>query len=389
MPSLGASMEAGTLVEWCKRPGDALRRGDIIAVVDTEKGAIEIEVFEDGVLDAIRVQPGEKVPVGTVLAVIRGDATAAPPVAPSPSSAAGGPPAPPPVEPAVTREVSQPARPAAPAPRASPAARSLAAELQIDLTAVRGTGAGGAITRADVQRTAEATVPVEAAAGPGDAMLRMRQAVAAAMTRSKREIPHFYLGTTIDLSRALTWLAAGNATRGVTERLLPAVLLIKAVALALRDVPDLNGFWIDGGRRPAPGVHPGIAISLRGGGLVAPALHHADSKDLTALMAALRDLVARARAGGLKSSELSDPTMTITNLGEQGVEVGYGIIYPPQVALVSFGKISERPVAISGRVEVRPVVTATVSADHRAVDGHQAGLFLAAVDRRLQAPEGL
>lgn len=106
-------------------------------------------------------------------------------------------------------------------------------------------------------------------------------------------------------------------------------------------------------------------------------------------MAALRDLVARARAGGLKSSELSDPTITITNLGEQGVDVGYGIIYPPQVALVSFGKIGERPVAVNGRLEVRPVVTATVSADHRAVDGHRAGLFLAAVDRRLQEPERL
>ena len=382
-------MEAGTLVEWLKRPGDALRRGDIIAVVDTEKGAIEIEVFEDGVLDQIRVQPGEKVPVGTVLAVIRGAGTAAAPrpLQPSPSSIA--PSAPLRVESERTPEVPPPVPPPIPKPRASPAARALAAELGVDLASVPGTGAGGVISRADVERVASATPSPAAAREPTDAMLRMRQAIAAAMTRSKQEIPHFYLGTTIDMSHALAWLAGENAKRPVTERLLPAVLLIKAVALALRDVPELNGFWTDGGYKPASGVHPGVAVSLRGGGLVAPAIHDADQKDLTALMTALRDLVARARAGGLKSSELSDPTITITNLGEQGVDVGYGIIYPPQIALVSFGKIAERPVAVSGQVEVRPVVTATVSADHRAVDGHRAGLFLAAVDRRLQEPERL
>ena len=164
------------------------------------------------------------------------------------------------------------------------------------------------------------------------------------------------------------------------------MLLIKAVALALRDVPEMNGFWIDDAFRPGAGIHPGVAISLRGGGLVAPAMHDADEKDLSALMVALTDLVARARAGGLRSSELTDATITITNLGEQGVEVGYGIIYPPQVALVSFGRIAERPMAIDGQVVARPVVHVTVSADHRAVDGHQAGLFLTAIGRHLQEP---
>lgn len=358
MPSLGSSMEAGTLVEWLKQPGDTLHRGDIIAVVDTEKGAIEIEVFEDGVLEQIRVQPGQKVPVGTVLASIKG--TGAPAVAP----------------------------PAAPAPRASPAARSLAATLGIDLATVAGTGPGGVINREDVERAAPAAAATSEGGGAAD-VARMRQAIAAAMARSKREIPHFYLGTTIDMSRSLAWLAGENAKRPVTERLLPAVLLIKAVALALREVPELNGYWTDGRFTPAVGVHPGVAVSLRGGGLVAPAVHNADSSDLTALMTVLRDVVARARSGGLRSSELADPTITITNLGDQGVEVGYGIIYPPQVALVSFGRIGERPVAVAGRVEARTVVTATVSADHRAVDGHRAGLFLLSLDRHLQEPERL
>lgn len=381
-------MEAGTLVEWLKRPGDTLRRGDIIAIVDTEKGAIEIEVFEDGVLEEIHVQPGEKVPVGSVLALIRGTGPVAAPGTLPPSPPAAAPSAPPPAR-AQAPEVQPALSPPVPTPRASPAARTLAAELRVDLARVHGTGAGGVISRADVERAASAVASAVEAPGAPDAILRMRQAIATAMTRSKREIPHFYLGSTIDVSRALAWLSGENAKRPVTERLLPAVLLIKAVALALRDVPELNGFWTDGGYKPGGGIHPGIAISLRGGGLVAPAIHNADQKDLGGLMASLRDLVARARAGGLKSSELSDPTMTITNLGDQGVEVGYGIIYPPQVALVSLGKIGDRPVAVAGRVEVRPVVTTTISADHRAVDGHRAGLFLAAVDRRLQEPERL
>jgi pyruvate dehydrogenase E2 component (dihydrolipoamide acetyltransferase) len=370
MPSLGAAMEAGTLIQWLKHPGDALHRGDIVAVVDTEKGAIEIEVFEDGVLDEIRVQPGEKVPVGAVLATIRDGRAGAPPPAPP---AAPRPP---------------PARAAAPV-RASPAARSLAAELHIDLTSVRGTGADGAITRADVEGAAVATPRAEAAAPPADPAARMRHAIAAAMAQAKREIPHFYLGATIDMTRALAWMASENTRRPVAERLLVAALLIKAVALALRDVPELNGYWIDGAYRPGAGIHPGVAVSLRGGGLVAPAVHDADRKDPTAIMATLRDLVARARAGGLKSSELSDPTVTITNLGEQGVEIGYGIIYPPQIALVTFGRIVERPAIVDGQVRVRSMLTATVSADHRAVDGHRAGLFLSAVDRHLQQPEHL
>jgi pyruvate dehydrogenase E2 component (dihydrolipoamide acetyltransferase) len=218
----------------------------------------------------------------------------------------------------------------------------------------------------------------------------MRTAIASAMARSKREIPHYYLSTTIDMSAALTWLRAENEKRGMRDRLLPAALLIKAVALALREVPDLNGYWVNGGFQKGAGIHVGCAIALRGGGgLVAPALHDADTLDLGTLMRQLQDLVTRARAGSLKSSELADPTITVTNLGEQGVESAFGIIYPPQVAIVGFGRISERPWAGPTAVEARPLLTATLSGDHRASDGHRGGLFLSAVDRLLQAPEKL
>lgn len=209
------------------------------------------------------------------------------------------------------------------------------------------------------------------------------------MSRSNREIPHFYVTQTIDLGGALEQLAEWNARRAVTERLLYGVLLIKAVARAVHEVPELNGFWRNDRHEPSEVVHAGVAVSLRGGGLVAPALRDADEKSLDELMTAFRDLVARARAGTLRSSELADPTITITSLGEQGVEGVLGLIFPPQVAIVGFGKVVERPWAIDGGLHVRPVVHASLAADHRVVDGHRAGLFLAAVDRLLQAPEQL
>lgn len=374
MPSLGADMEAGTLVQWLKQPGDALKRGDIIAVVDTEKGAIEIEVFEDGTLDRVLIAPGEKVPVGTSLALIKAAGEALPAAAPPAVGAIA--------------EVPHPEL------RASPAARKAAEALKVDLAGVIGTGPRGAITREDVERAASrgrvmrAPVPgAPAPPPPADRTAAMRSAIAAAMSRSKREIPHLYLSTTIEMTSALAWLAAENQKRSVDRRLLPVVLLVKAVANAVREVPGLNGFWIDGAFRAGEGVHVGCAIALRDGGLVAPAIHDADRKDVDAVMTEMLDLVARARRGTLRSSELADPTITVTNLGDLGVEEAFAVIYPPQVAIVAFGRMMPRPWVADGRVEPRTVLTATLSADHRAVDGRRAGQFLSAIERRLQAPE--
>jgi pyruvate dehydrogenase E2 component (dihydrolipoamide acetyltransferase) len=372
MPILGADMEAGTLVEWRRRPGERVERGDVIAEVETEKGLIEVEVFTSGVIEKILVAPGEKVPVGSVMALIREDAGAPGPVA----------------TPAAARV------PETERVRASPAGRRRAAELGVDLGTIHGTGPDGAIGVADVERAAApgaGAVPAaaESAAPQPSRADAMRRTIAAAMARSKREIPHYYLATTIDMQRALGWLEARNAARPVMERVLYGALFLKAVARALREVPELNGTWTDGGPSLSSDVHLGVAIALRGGGLVAPALHHADRLDVDELMRRFRDLVARARTGSLRSSELSQPTITVTSLGEQGVESVFGVIYPPQVAIVGFGKIVERPWSIDGAVVSRPVVTATLSADHRVSDGHRGARFLAAVDRLLQAPEAL
>lgn len=283
-------------------------------------------------------------------------------------------------------------------PTHSPVLRRLARHLGVDLETVAGSGPGGAITRADVEAAASATgrpaarkpEPVEGTA-PTETQRdpAMRDAIARLMARSKREILHYYLGTEIDFSRARNWLDQANSARTVTDRILPAVLLIKAVALACRDTPGMNGFFLEDRYQSADAVNVGVAISLRGGGLIAPAIHGADLKSLDELMGNLSDLVARTRSGRLRSSEMSGPTITITNLGEQGIQTVYGVIYPPQVALVGFGKITERPWAHEGMIGIRPIVSATLAADHRASDGHAGGRFLAQVDRLLQDPETL
>jgi pyruvate dehydrogenase E2 component (dihydrolipoamide acetyltransferase) len=386
MPKLGADMVEGRIVEWLKKPGEPIARGEVVLVIETDKANVEVESWAQGRLEKILVAPGDAwLPVGTPLAVIAGEG-AVPAPAPSPAAAPA---------PAPATTAKPPERPAAPPPRTgaerihvSPIARKRADELKLDLATLTGTGQDGRITLEDVERAAAAR-PAARPATPADKQQRMREAIAAAMARSKREIPHYYVGTTIDLSKALAWLAAENAKRSVTERLLYGVLLIKATALALREVPELNGFFVNGRAERRSGVHVGVAISLRGGGLVAPALLDADKQPLDALMRALQDLVQRARAGSLRSTEMTEPTVTVTNLGERGVETVYGVIYPPQLALVGFGAIVERPWVVDGQVLARPLIDATLSADHRATDGHRGAIFLDTLARLLQEPEKL
>lgn len=447
MPSLGADMEEGTVTEWLVKPGDEVHRGDIVAVVDTEKSSIEVEIFETGTIEEIVAPEGVKVPVGAVLARVRPAVVAVgQPVgagAPGPSIAPplpsppvpSGPPAPPvPSPPPVLR-------PTAPTgPSFSPLVRHLAEHSGVDLAALAGTGPGGSVTRADVERAAarhhpppprpgaaawvrasplarrlarEKGLDLAAIAGTGplgaviaadvwtarppaapaaglDRAAAMRRATGQLMARSKREIPHYYLGRTIDLARALSWLERTNETRPVQDRLVASVLLLKATAVAVKRVPEMNGFYRDDRFDASEAVHLGVAVSLRGGGLIAPAIRDAAAMPVDELMARVRDLVGRARGGRLKSSEVSDATITVTNLGELGADWVVGVIYPPQVALVGFGNVADRPVAgPHGEVVLGPCVTVTLAADHRVSDGHRGARFLAEIDRLLQEPEEL
>ena len=381
MPSLGADMEDGKLVEWLVKPGDAISRGDVVAVVETQKGAIEIEIFVGGTIAELCAKEGETIPVGGVMARIESEGEELPAPIPAPEKAPAEQAAP------VSRPVPQVAARTGRA-KVSPAARRLAAESGIDPEALDGTGVDGAVTLADVEPARKAGA-APAKKRTGFDTIEMRRAIGAAMTRSKREIPHYYLSSTVDLGRALTWLSDCNEGRPPTERMLAAVLLLKATALALRDHPQFNGYWQDDAFQPGAGIHIGWAIALRGGGLVSPAIHDVDALSLPDLMVKLRDLVTRARQGGLRSSELADPTVMVTSLGERGADSVTGIIYPPQVAILGFGRIRERPWVADGTIEVRPLVDMSLAADHRVSDGHAGGLLLDRIEKLLQEPEKL
>lgn len=534
MPSLGADMDEGTVLEWLVKPGDTVARGDVVAVVDTSKAAIDVECFDSGVIEEILVPPGRTVPVGTPLATIgtadgarpgpapqepvvpaaeapsapaaaveeapggrAGGLPPTPPAAPeerlgAPAVAAGVPSTPPaahaepfgaPAVPAAgsPAAVERPGTPAVPAigtPPAPPAAqerepaappasgeshvppapvpkprpvvvgplvRKLAAELGVDLEAVRGTGRSGAITRSDVHRAAgprktpapavrvehtsarrkvtpyarrlagELGVDLSSLSGSGsggvvraadvraarpapvvtgktiapavDRAATARRVTAKLMARSKREIPHYYLSTTVDMSAAMARLTALNRDLPIERHVLPIALVLGACARAAAKVPQLNGFWTGDRFEAGDGVHLGMAVSLRGGGLIVPVIANAADLGPVDVMDRVRDLVTRARSGRLRGSELTGATITVTNLGDRGVESVFGVIHPPQVALVGVGKVVERPWAVGGLLGVRPVVTVTLSADHRATDGRTGARFLEIVEKLLTAQE--
>jgi pyruvate dehydrogenase E2 component (dihydrolipoamide acetyltransferase) len=397
MPSLGADMESAVLTEWLVKPNDAVKRGQVVATVETAKGIIDIEIFEDGAIEALLASPGQVVPVGGVLASYR--AAGAPAAAAedgerraTPTAGAEQLAAPGAIAPPIARAAAKPraqvaaavAPPAGvPAERrlVSPAARKRAEQLGVDLAGVTPARPGAAITLGDVERAGAARAPAP--------LPDMRSVIAHAMSRSKREIPHYYVGTTIDMTRALRFVETWNGSHGVTERLLYGVLLLKAVARALEGYPELNGFWRDGRFEPSAAINVGTATRLRRGGLVAPALEATNRQALPELMRRFQDVVQRARAGRLRQLELAGATITVSSLGEDGAEVLFPIIHPPQVAIVGFGSIVQRPWCVEGNVAAARVLTATLSADHRASDGHRGSQFLVAVDRLLQRPEEL
>ena len=428
MPSLGADMESGVLAEWKVKEGDKVKKDDVIADIETSKGVIEAQVYADGTVAKIVGREGVEYPVGTPLAVIRtpdeseeefqkelqivaaaqGTETESEGQAPEETKEREAAPA----------EEKKPPQTEAPAPsimsdifgttseepqavekpeetplktpgghlKVTPLARKRARELGVDLEALAAK-IKGKISLKDVEAAAKEAKAGKSVAGAikPDAM---RMAIAAAMSRSNAEIPHYYLSTPINMTPALDWLRKINAERSIKDRILPAAMMIRAVVLALRETPELNGFWKEGPVRSEE-IHPGIAIARREGGLITPALIDAHEKSLDETMKALSDLIERTRGGKLTSSQMTKQTITITNLGDLGVEEVFGVIYPPQVAIVGFGRIMEKPWAEGDAIAIRKVVQATIAGDHRATDGRTGGLFLAKLDKILQNPEEL
>lgn len=347
MPSLGADMESAVLMEWKIKEGDYVTKGQIVAEVETSKGVIEVEIFEDGVVQKLLVEEETECAVGTPLAVI-GEANKE-------------------SEPEQSERV-----------KISPAARKKAKELGLNLEEM---------TKDQKEIHLSQIKPKEQSSAMP--LNEMRQAIARAMSRSNAEIPHYYLSSEINISPALEWLAKLNENRTIQDRILPAALLIRAVVKALIKVPELNGFLKDNEHIVSKEINPGIAIALRKGGLITPALINMGEKNLDVTMRELSDLIFRTRSGKLKSSELTEQTITITNLGDLGVKSVYGVIYPPQVAIIGFGKITNSPWVEDDALCVRKTVSVSIAGDHRTTDGRTGAQFLEELNQLLQKPQEL
>jgi pyruvate dehydrogenase E2 component (dihydrolipoamide acetyltransferase) len=408
MPSLGADMTEGTLTEWLVKEGDQVNSGDIIAVLETQKGAIDMEVYSRGTIAEILVEPVIEVPVGTILARI---ALAEPSKKAvksqvSPMDKAN--------ETTVQVVETSPVNKQVNVTdvrisnvKASPIARRLAKEQQINLTGVKGNGPQGAILLNDLSPLltskkhlkTEQHINSEKHKPTSTTEQKMRNAIAVAMAKSKQEIPHFYLTLDVDITSAQQWLQQQNQARAPEEHVILLALLLKALANSLVKYPKLNGFYQSGlSKNDLPqanhfeqvsAIHIGIVISLRQGGLVVPAIHDVDKLSITELMQGLRDITERSRNGHLRSSELTDPTITVTNMGERGADSVFGIIYPPQLAILGFGKVRKIAKVVNDNVVIAQVLTLSLSADHRVIDGMLAAKFLNSLAKQLQKPERL
>lgn len=416
MPSLGADMDDGVITEWRVAPGDVVSRGQIIVVVETDKSDIEVEIFQPAIIDELLVAEGQRVAVGTPIARLRA-------VEPGVEPHRVAPVVEPVVEPHRVAPLVEPVvepHHVEPPTVTSPLVRHLAERLHVDTADVAGSGPGGRIRRDDVEAAARPEtrrritprarrlaadagldldrLPAGSTVVTGDDLSAvtpsdqvpsapgsdpLRRTVAALMARSWAEIPHFHVGRRLDLAPALDRLSEINAGRPAAQRVLPIAVLLHAVARAAAEIDAVNGWWRDGRFHRAAGVDLGVIVARRGGGIIAPRLVAVERMSVDEVMVALVDLVGRARASRLRSGDVGEASITVSNLGDLGVDYVHGVIHPPQVALVGFGAIHDEVIAIDGAPVVRPVVHATLAGDHRAIDGLVGATFLERVGRHV------
>jgi pyruvate dehydrogenase E2 component (dihydrolipoamide acetyltransferase) len=426
MPRLSDTMEEGVLSQWVKHEGDQVRKGDVLAVIETDKAAMDMEAYDEGVLARILVEEGASVPIGTPIAVI-GDAgtapaaadqgaapgtpaTAAPPVAPlhpvplappGPASAAAG-----------------PAGPAGQVP-ASPLARRLARERGVDLTAIGGSGPGGRIVRSDIEAAARepaaahpgpppapatrapaqvgplpaaaaapaaaVTQPVPAADTEEIPLTTVRRLTAQRLAASAREAPHFYLTVVAEAGNLLAFRAQCNERPGADVKITVTDLLVRACATALAAHPEVNASWDETRILRHRRVSIGVAVAIDDG-LIVPVIRDADRKTLTEIAREARDLATRARARKLTPDELAGGTFTISNLGMYGIRQFTAVINPPQAAILAVGEAVRQPVVRDDQITIGTTMTLTLSIDHRTVDGATAAGFLTSLRELIEQP---
>lgn len=397
MPKMGYDMTEGKILRWRKREGEEVKRGEVLAEIETGKVDIEIEAFGTGVLRKILAKEGEVVPVGQVIAVIARPDEALPEVfiaAPVKEAA-------PPQVGAAPGGVPQEAEEVSRRIIASPIAKRLAEEKGVDLRLIQGTGPGGRITKEDIEaylRTREAVPVTPVAAVPPEAvpteayeerpLSRMRQVIARRMSESKGPVPHFYLTVEVDMTEAVRFRKALNEASPDGLKLTITDLILKAVALALKRHPELNVSYIGEKLRLHRSINLGIAVAVEEG-LITPVIPHCEQKSLLEIAREAREKVERARGGKLKPEDFVQATFTVSNLGMFDVESFAAIITPPEAAILAVGSVEQRPIVREGRVEIADRMKMTLSVDHRAADGAQGARFLQTLKRLLEQPLSL
>ncbi len=346
MPSLGADMDQGKLMLWKIKAGDEVKKGQTIATVETTKSAVEIESFRDGKVLELLGSEGQELRVGSTIAIfeVQGE------------------------------EIKEPV---APRIKISPAARRLAEQTHIDLSLVTGSGSDGQIELRDLPSPAPTSV------------VNIREAIAKAMARSKKEIPHYYLKSRISLDALLRWVDEKNKVSSAVERLMVPTVLMKGILLAVKEFPAMNGYYINGAFEAKDSVHFGVAVALKSGGVLVPAIMDAQTMDLAKLNSSFQDILLRTRKSELKNRELTEGTITVTNVGDLGSHEVFGIIFPPQVALIGLGRIHKEAVVDDGVVRSGFVIDVTLSADHRVTDGLTGSRFLALIEKIFLSPSML
>jgi pyruvate dehydrogenase E2 component (dihydrolipoamide acetyltransferase) len=347
MPSLGADMDQGKLMLWKIKSGDDVKKGQIIATVETTKSAVEIESFREGKVLELVGKEGEELRVGSTIAIfdVQGE----------------------------EKKGSE-----LPRIKISPAAKKLASQMHVDLSKVKGSGSDGQIELKDVQTLVnQQAAPTSRPAS----VVNIREAIAMAMSRSKKEIPHYYLKTRIILDALLVWIDEKNKVLPAVERLMVPTVLMKGIIQAIKEYPMMNGYYVNGAFEAKESVNLGIAVALKSGGVLVPAIMSAESMDLARLNSSFQDLLIRTRKNELKNRELTEGTITVTNVGDLGSHEVFGIIFPPQVALVGLGRIHKSAVEDNGLIRSGFIIDVTLSADHRLTDGLLGSRFLAQIEK--------
>ena len=399
MPQMGYDMREGTVVKWYKGEGEEVARGEVIADIETDKATVEFEAYTSGVLRRIIADEGVSIPVGELIAVIAGVDEVLDEI---PDSSSSGP------EDSVTSvsttssEQNYVEETTAPVPsqdtrlRASPIARRLAQEKNIDLAAVKGTGPGGRITEQDVLEfvapvlTSGQQPNIAPGVGSGDKveLSRMRQVIAKVTSDSKREAPHFYVTAEIDMGKAMEFRRDINDSFPADNRVSVNDLVLKASSIVLEQYPKFNGSFQENYLQLNSSINIGMAIALEAG-LIVPGINDCGNKSLRQIAAASKDLVDRANNGTLRNEEYSGTTFSVSNLGMFDVDSFAAIIFPPHAAVLAVGTVRQQPVVKDGQITVGQVMKATLSTDHRVADGAEAAQFLVEIKKLLETPVSL